>query len=152
MKSFLPFFKSIAKIVSIFMVLRDEIILFEYFTAMSSIKENYNKKIFIEAQNLSNLLIYYFLKDKDLKKIHVIRNSTLSNFKDYRIQYHFVNEDSSQNKVLKLLDTGHMIVIAPESDQINSKIIKKLNKKFNLLNSSYNIHKLFSSKKKLMKY
>ena len=41
-----------------------------------------------------------------------------------------------------------MILIAPESDQINIKILKKLNKKFNLLNSSYDIHKLFSSKKK----
>ena len=41
-----------------------------------------------------------------------------------------------------------MILIAPESDQINIKILKKLNKKFNLLNSNYNIHKLFSSKKK----
>ena len=41
-----------------------------------------------------------------------------------------------------------MILISPESDRINIKLIKKLNKKFNLLNSSYDIHKLFSSKKK----
>ena len=46
-----------------------------------------------------------------------------------------------------------MILIAPESDQINIKILKKLNKKFNLLNSNYNVHKIvFFKKKKLMKY
>ena len=119
---------------------------------MSCIKKNYNKKIFTEAQNLSDQLIYCFLKDKDLRKIHVIRNSKLSKFKDNRIQYHLVNKNNSQNKILKSLDINDMVVIAPESDQINIKIIKKLNKKFNLLNSSYDVHKLFSSKKKLMKY
>ena len=40
---------------------------------MSCIKKNYNKKIFTEAQNLSDHLISCFLKDKDLKKIHVIK-------------------------------------------------------------------------------
>ena len=115
---------------------------------MSSIKKNYNKKIFIEAQNLSDLLINCFLKDKDLKKIHVIRNFRVSNLKDSRIQYHYVSENTSQDKIFKLLDIKDMILIAPESAQINIKIIKKLNKKFNLLNSNYDIHKLFSSKKK----
>ncbi len=115
---------------------------------MSCIKKNYNKKIFTEAQNLSDQLIYCFLKDKNLRKIHVIRNSKLAKFKDNRIQYHLVNKNNSQNKVLKSLDTGDMVVIAPESERINIKIIKKLNKKFNLLNSSYDVHKLFSSKKK----
>ena len=115
---------------------------------MSCIKKNYNKKIFIEAQNLSDLLINCFLKDKDLKKIHVIRNFKISNLKDNRIQYHYVSENTSQDKIFKLLDIKDMILIAPESNQINTKIIKKLNKKFNLLNSNYYIHKLFSSKKK----
>ena len=115
---------------------------------MSCIKKNYNKKIFIEAQNLSNLLISCFLKDKDLKKIHVIRNFKISNLKDNRIQYHFVSKKNSQDKIFKLLDIKDMILIAPETDQINIKIIKKLNKKFNLLNSNSDIHQLFSSKKK----
>ena len=115
---------------------------------MPCIKKNYNKKIFIEAQNLSDLLINCFLKEKDLKKIHVIRNFKISNLKDNRIQYHYVDENTSQEKILKLLDVNDMILISPESDQINIKIIKKLKKKFNLLNSSYDIHKLFSSKKK----
>ena len=115
---------------------------------MSCIKKNYNKKIFIEAQNLSNLLISCFLKDKDLKKIHVIRNFKISNLKDNRIQYHYVRKKNSQDKIFKLLDIKDMILIAPESDQINIKIIKKLNKKFNLLNSNSDIHQLFSSKKK----
>ena len=115
---------------------------------MSCIKKKYNKKIFTEAQNLSDHLISCFLKDKDLKKIHVIRNFKTSNLKDNRIQYHFVGKNTPQDKILKLLDINDMILIAPESDQINIKILKKLNKKFNLLNSSYNIHKLFSSKKK----
>ena len=115
---------------------------------MSCIKKNYNKKIFIEAQNLSDLLINCFLKDKDLKKIHVIRNFRVSNLKDSRIQYHYVSENTPQDTVFKLLDIKDMILIAPESAQINTKIIKKLNKKFNLLNSNYDIHKIFSSKKK----
>ena len=102
----------------------------------------------MEAQNLSDLLINCFLKDKDLKKIHVIRNFKISNLKDNRIQYHYVSENTSQDKIFKLLDIKDMILIAPESNQINTKIIKKLNKKFNLLNSNYYIHKLFSSKKK----
>ena len=88
---------------------------------MSCIKKNYNKKIFIEAQNLSNLLISCFLKDKDLKKIHVIRNFKISNLKDNRIQYHYVSKKNSQDKILK-----------------------KLNKKFNLLNSNSDINQLFS--------
>ena len=115
---------------------------------MSCIKKKYNKKIFTEAQNLSDHLVSCFLKDKDLKKIHVIRNFKTSNLKDIRIQYHYVSEKNSQDKILKILNINDMILIAPESDQINIKILKKLNKKFNLLNSSYNIHKLFSSKKK----
>ena len=119
---------------------------------MSCIKKNYNKKIFTEAQNLSDYLISCFLKDKDLKKIHVIRNFKNSNLKDNRIQYHYVSENRPQDKVFQLLDINDMILIAPESDQINIKILKKLNKKFKLLNSNYNVHKLFSSKKKHMKY
>ena len=115
---------------------------------MSCIKKNYNKKIFTEAQSLSDLLINCFLKDKDLKKIHVIRNFKISKLKNNKIQYHYVGENTSQDKIFKLLDIKDMILIAPESDQINIKLIKKLNKKFNLLNSNYDIHKLFSSKKK----
>ena len=115
---------------------------------MSCIKKNYNKKIFAEAQNLSDQLISYFLKDKDLKKIHVIRNIKISNLKDNRIQYHHVSKNVSHDKIFKLLEINDMILISPESDRINIKLIKKLNKKFNLLNSSYDIHKLFSSKKK----
>ncbi len=115
---------------------------------MSCIKKNYNKKIFAEAQNLSDLLINCFLKDKDLKKIHVIRQLKMSKLKDNRIQYHYVCKNTPQDKIFKLLKINDMIVIAPESDQINIRLIKKLNKKFNLLNSSYYIHKLFSSKKK----
>ena len=115
---------------------------------MSCIKKNYNKKIFAEAQNLSDLLINYFLKDKDLKKIHVIRNLKITNLKDNRIQYHHVSENVSHDKLFKLLEINDMILISPESDRINIKLIKKLNKKFNLLNSSYDIHRLFSSKKK----
>ena len=115
---------------------------------MSCIKKNYNKKIFTEAQNLSDHIINCFLKDKDLKKIHVVRNLKTLNLKDNRIQYHCVGKNTSQNKILKLLDINDMILIAPESDQINVKTLKKLNQKFNLLNSSYNVHKLFSSKKK----
>ena len=95
---------------------------------MPCIKKNYNKKIFIEAQNLSDLLINCFLKEKDLKKIHVIRNFKISNLKDNRIQYHYVDENTSQEKILKLLDVNDMILISPESDQINIKIIKKLKK------------------------
>ena len=115
---------------------------------MSCIKKKYNKKIFTEARNLSDHLVSCFLKDKDLKKIHVIRNFKTSNLKDNRIQYHFVSKNNPQDKILKLLDINDMILIAPETDQINIKILKKFNKKFNLLNSNYNIHKLFSSKKK----
>ena len=70
---------------------------------MSCIKKNYNKKIFAEAKNLSDLLIGYFLKDKDLKKIHVIRNLKISNFKDNRIQYHYVSENVSHDNIFKLL-------------------------------------------------
>ena len=115
---------------------------------MSCIRKNYNKKIFTEAHNLSDHLIGCFLKDKDLKKIHVIRNFKNSNLKDNRIQYHYVSENNPQDKVFQLLDIKDMILIAPESEQINIKIFKKLNKKFNLLNSNYNVQKFFSSKKK----
>ena len=115
---------------------------------MSCIRKNYNKKIFTEAHNLSDHLIGCFLKDKDLKKIHVIRNFKNSNLKDNRIQYHYVSENNPQDRVFQLLDIKDMILIAPESKQINIKIFKKLNKKFNLLNSNYNVHKFFSSKKK----
>ena len=58
------------------------------------------------------------------------------------------SENVSHEKIFKLLAINDMILISPESDRINIKLIKKLNKKFNLLNSSYDIHKLFSSKKK----
>jgi predicted ATP-grasp superfamily ATP-dependent carboligase len=119
---------------------------------MSCIRKNYNKKILTEAHNLSDHLIGCFLKDKDLKKIHVIRNFKNSKLKDNRIQYHYVSENNPQDKVFQSLDIKDMILIAPESNQINIKIFKKFNKKFNLLNSNYNVHKLFSSKKKLMKY
>jgi predicted ATP-grasp superfamily ATP-dependent carboligase len=130
------------------MVFRDEIILFEYFTAMPCIKKSYNKKIFIEAQNLSNKLISCFLKDKDLKKIHVIRNIKISQLKNNKIQYHHVSKNVSHSNIFKLLKINDMILISPESNRINIKLTKKLNKKFNLLNSSYDIQKMFSSKKK----
>ena len=40
--------------------------------------KTFTQSILAEAQNLSNQLIGYFLKDKDLKKIHVIRNIKIS--------------------------------------------------------------------------
>ena len=93
---------------------------------MPCIKKNYNKKIFAEAQNLSDQLIGFFLKDKDLKKIHVIRNLKISNLKDSRIKYHHVSENVSHDNIFKLLKINDMILISPESDKINIKLIKNL--------------------------
>ena len=95
------------------------------------------KKSSKEVLDNSNLLV----------KVNCPHNEEISNLKDNRIKYHHVSENVSHDKIFKLLKINDMILISPESDRINIKLIKKLNKKFNLLNSSYDINKLFYSKK-----
>ena len=130
------------------MNLNNEIILFEYFTAQSCHGEDYNKKIFKEAQKLSDSVILLFLRNKKLKKIHVIRNHKLRKIKDKRIFYHKPNKNLTFNKILNKVKTKKLILIAPESHKINLKIASKLKKSFDLLNSDYETLKIFSSKKK----
>ena len=71
------------------MLLRDEIILFEYFTAMSCIRKNYNKKILENLRKLQKKLSYkkkicdYIIKNdfKFLtvkKKVKLIKENILN--------------------------------------------------------------------------
>ena len=67
------------------MPLNNEIIIFEYFTSLQKLNYNLNDKIFKEAQKLLDLLVKYFCLNKNIKKIHVIRNSKLPQTKKKKL-------------------------------------------------------------------
>jgi len=63
----------------------NEFILLEYFTSQSTINIKEKKSIFKEAIKLSNELAVNFSRNKQIKKIHIIRHKslqTLSNKKN----------------------------------------------------------------------
>mgnify|MGYP001174651994 CR=1 FL=1 len=130
------------------MYIENEIILFEYFTALPSTDIDLNSKIFKEAQKLSVTILKSFIKNNYLSKIHIISNSISKTVKNNKIKYHFVENNQSLNSILKNLTGKSLILIAPETNKINIKIAQKLKKKFTLLNSDFETLKIFASKKK----
>ena len=134
------------------MNLNKEIILFEYFTAQSCLGKDYNKKIFKEAKKLSDSVILLFLRNKKLKKIHVIRHNKLREIKDKRVFYYSPNKNLTLGNILHKVKTKKLILIAPESQKINLKIALNLKGSFDLLNCDYETLKIFSSKKKTFNF
>ena len=130
------------------MYIENEIILFEYFTALPSTDIHLNSKIFKEAKKLSVTILKSFVKNNYLSKIHIISNSISKTVKNNKIKYHFVKNNQSLNSILKNLAGKSLILIAPETNKINIKIAQKLKKKFTLLNSDFETLEIFSSKKK----
>ena len=134
------------------MPLNNEIIIFEYFTSLQKLNYNLNDKIFKEAQKLLDLLVKYFCLNKNIKKIHVIRNSKLPQTKNKKIIYHLTSPKKKLEIILNSIKTKKLILLAPESHKINIKLMKILGKKFELLNSDLIVSEIFSSKKKTFEH
>ena len=82
------------------MPLNNEIIIFEYFTSLQKLNYNLNDKIF-KAQKLLDLLVKYFCLNKNIKKIHVIRNSKLPQTKNKKIIYHLTSPKKKIRNYIK---------------------------------------------------
>ena len=111
------------------MYIENEIILFEYFTALPTTDVDLNSKIFKEAKKLSVSILKSFIKNNYLSKIHIISNSISKTVKNNKIKYHYVENNQSLNSILKNLTGKSLILIAPETKKNNIKIAEKLRKK-----------------------
>ena len=92
------------------MSLNDEIILLEYFTA-NFVAGNHKKQIVKEAQNLVNYIYIYLKRNKNLKKIHLIRNSHSKKINSKKIQNHIITKNKSINFILKKFKKKKIIFI-----------------------------------------
>ena len=99
----------------------NNLILIEYFTSQSNIKNEYNKEISQEALKLSNSIIKNFAKNNNIDTIHVIRNENLDRIKSERVKYYLTNKNTSYLKVLKKFKkNSKVILISPEKKKLSN--------------------------------
>ena len=126
-----------------------EIVLIEYFTSLPKVNHLENKTIFSEAINLIDSISKNLIDHYNLKKLHVVRNSSLKKLSSKKIKYHPTSSKKSLKRIMNNLSKiNHAIFIAPESEKITVKMYKELKKQFILLHSNLNCIEIFASKKK----
>ena len=111
-----------------------KLILLEYFTSQSSILKNKDKEIFREALNLADSIIRNFIKSRDIEKIYVIRNKNLKTIESEKVKTYFTNPETSYTDILKRFKKkSEVIIIAPETNNLSSKIYSHVSQNHKVL-------------------
>tara|TARA_B100000886_G_scaffold325588_1_gene271292 strand:- start:314 stop:1309 length:996 start_codon:yes stop_codon:yes gene_type:complete len=143
---------STAKIVFMLLSNMQSCILLEYFTSLPEISDYKENSIFTEALNLVNNLLDDIVQQTSIKEVHILRNYKLRKKKIRKVVYHITSPEKNIFSILKSFPKNSpLIFIAPETDGISLKIIKKINNKFFLLHSPPQMVELFSSKRETYK-
>ena len=128
-----------------------KLILIEYFTSQSSILKSKDKEIFREALNLSDSIIRNFIKSRDIKKIYVIRNKNLKTIKSEKVKTYFTNPETSYTDILKRFKKkSEVIIIAPETNNLSSKVYSHVSQNHKVLGSNISSLNAFSSKTNML--
>ena len=128
-----------------------KLILLEYFTSQSSILKSRDKEIFREALNLSNSIIRNFIKSRDIEKIYVIRNKNLKTIESKKVKTYFTNPETSYTDILKRFKKkSEVIIIAPETNNLSSKIYSHVSQNHEVLGPNISSLNTFSSKTKML--
>ena len=128
-----------------------KLILLEYFTSQSSILKNRDKEIFREALNLADSIIRNFIKSRDIEKIYVIRNKNLKTIESKKVKTYFTNPETSYTDILKRFKKkSEVIIIAPETNNLSSKIYSHVSQNHKVLGSNISSLNTFSSKTKML--
>ena len=128
-----------------------KLILLEYFTSQSSILKSRDKEIFREALNLSDSIIRNFIKSSDIKRIYVIRNKNLKTIESRKVKTYFTNNETSYTEILKRFKKkSEVIIIAPETNNLSSKIYSHVSQNHKVLGSNISSLNIFSSKTKML--
>ena len=128
-----------------------KLILLEYFTSQSSILKNRDKEIFREALNLANSIIRNFIKSRDIDKIYVIRNKNLKTIESKKVKTYFTNPEISYTDILKRFKKkSEVIIIAPETNNLSSKIYSHVSQNHRVLGPNISSLNTFSSKTKML--
>ena len=128
-----------------------KLILLEYFTSQSSILKSKDKEIFREALNLADSIIRNFIKSRDIEKIYVIRNKNLKTIESKKVKTYFTNPKTSYTDILKRFKKkSEVIIIAPETNNISSKIYSHVSQNHKVLGSNISSLNTFSSKTKML--
>ncbi len=128
-----------------------KLILLEYFTSQSSILKNRDKEIFREALNLTNSIIRNFIKSRDIEKIYVIRNKNLKTIESKKVKTYFTNPEISYTDILKRFKKkSEVIIIAPETNNLSSKIYSHVSQNHKVLGPNISSLNTFSSKTKML--
>ena len=128
-----------------------KLILLEYFTSQSSILKNRDKEIFREALNLANSIIRNFIKSRDIEKIYVIRNKNLKTIESDKVKTYFTNPEISYTDILnRFKKKSEVIIIAPETNNLSSKIYSHVSQNHKVLGSNISSINTFSSKTKML--
>ena len=128
-----------------------KLILLEYFTSQSSILKSKDKEIFREALSLSDSIIRNFIKSRDIKKIYVIRNKSLKTIVSKKVKTYFTNPETSYTDILKRFKKkSEVIIIAPETNNLSSKIYSHVSQNHRVLGPNISSLNTFSSKTKML--
>ena len=128
-----------------------KLILLEYFTSQSSILKNRDKEIFREALNLANSIIRNFIKSRDIEKIYVIRNKNLKTIESEKVKTYFTNPEVSYTDILnRFKKKSEVIIIAPETNNLSSKIYSHVSRNHEVLGPNISSLNTFSSKTKML--
>ena len=128
-----------------------KLILLEYFTSQSSILKNRDKEIFREALNLTNSIIRNFIKSRDIEKIYVIRNKNLKTIESEKVKTYFTNPEISYTDILnRFKKKSEVIIIAPETNNLSSKIYSHVSQNHKVLGPNISSLNTFSSKTKML--
>ena len=128
-----------------------KLILLEYFTSQSSILKSKDKEIFREALNLADSIVRNFIKSKDIEKIYVIRNKNLKTIESKKVKTYFTNPKTSYTDILKTFKKkSEVIIIAPETNNLSSKIYSNVLQNHKVLGSNMSSLNTFSSKTKML--
>ena len=128
-----------------------KLILLEHFTSQSSILKSKDKEIFREALNLADSIIRNFIKSRDIEKIYVIRNKNLKTIKSKKVKTYFTDPETSYTDILKRFKKkSEIIIIAPETNYLSSKIYSHVSQNHKVLGPNISSLNTFSSKTKML--
>ena len=128
-----------------------KLILLEHFTSQSSILKSKDKEIFREALNLADSIIRNFMKSRDIEKIYVIRNKNLKTIKSKKVKTYFTDPETSYTDILKRFKKkSEVIIIAPETNFLSSKIYFHVSQNHKVLGPNISSLNTFSSKTKML--
>lgn len=131
------------------------IIIIEYFTSSPDITQNFHKNIYNEGLKICDSISLNLKQRTKTSNIVVLRNEKFKIPKNSKVLYKRTSEKISFLKHLSDFDSKdtNIILISPESNMIAQSIYKLIEKiGFNILISDLFLIKLFSSKKKTIKF